>query len=158
MEEKPKRISEEDVRKNVEKKFKARDVFFRSAFTYLAVNILLWAIWFITRQSFPWPLFVTFFWGIGMLSQGVDYYNRYGKGARNRESAIEAEVVRQLDSARAQEALQGRRMNKHAVEKGADVYELENVQQRGLRLADDGELVDFEHWDDEDVAEKRESP
>ena len=37
---------------------------------------------------------------------------------------------------------------------GADVYELDNFERRGLRLSDDGELVDLETDDDEWLQEQ----
>lgn len=39
---------------------------------FLLVNAGLWALWFFTsRDSFPWPIFVTGFWGFGLLMHGV---------------------------------------------------------------------------------------
>ncbi len=33
---------------------------------FLLVNVGLWALWFFTsRDSFPWPIFITGFWGFG---------------------------------------------------------------------------------------------
>ena len=39
---------------------------------YLVVNAGLWALWFFTSpDSFPWPVFVTGFWGFGLVMHGV---------------------------------------------------------------------------------------
>lgn len=35
-------------------------------FSFLGVNILLYAIWAISGFGFPWPVFVTVFWGFGV--------------------------------------------------------------------------------------------
>jgi uncharacterized membrane protein YecN with MAPEG domain len=35
--------------------------------TYIAVNLLLYAIWAISGFGFPWPIFVTIFWGFGVI-------------------------------------------------------------------------------------------
>ncbi len=43
-------------------------------FTYLAVNAFLWALWYFTSFSpgrdndrFPWPIWATLGWGLGLL-------------------------------------------------------------------------------------------
>ena len=61
---------------------KARAKFTSHLLTYLFINALLWAIWFLTgRQSdpFPWPLWVSFFWGIGLVSRGLCTYGGLGR-------------------------------------------------------------------------------
>jgi hypothetical protein len=53
--------------------------FKRHALTYVIINVFLWAIWFLSsnhhevidfeefgRHSFPWPLWTTLGWGIGL--------------------------------------------------------------------------------------------
>ena len=136
-------VSEDDIRRSVEKKYKARTELVQHAITYLLINPFLWAIWLFTGTSFPWPIFVTASWGIGMLSHYVDYYNKHGKGAQKREEAIEAEVMRQLELARAQDALRRRHLFEDDDTEGGDVYALDDYEQRGMRLSDDGELLDF---------------
>ena len=46
--------------------------------TYLLVNALLWAIWFVTGAHtygfLPWPIWSTVFWGIGVAIQGLTCY------------------------------------------------------------------------------------
>ena len=150
-------MSEDDIRRKIEKRYEARGAMIQHAISYLLTNIVLWAIWLFTIASFPWPLFVTGFWGIGLLSHFVDYHNKHGKGAQKRQEEIEAEVVRQLELERAQEVMRNRRQYDAEQLDGDDVYELDNYKQRGLRLSDDGELVDLERWEDEEEAEKRDS-
>ena len=147
-------ISEEDIRRQVEKKFAERAGLIQHGISYAMTNIVLWAIWLFTSASFPWPLFVTLFWGIGMLSHYVDYTNKYGKGAQKREEEIEAEVMRKLQLARAQDALGRRSQDDDEPLEGADVYGLDNFKRRGLRLSDDGELLDLEPDDDEWLEEQ----
>jgi hypothetical protein len=44
---------------------------------FVAVNVLLWLIWaFSDDRGFPWPAFVTVFWGIGTAMQGWSVYGR----------------------------------------------------------------------------------
>ena len=132
---------ERDIRRKVEKKFEERGGLIQHFISYLAVNIMLWIIWLLTSQAFPWPMFVTLFWGIGMLSHYVAYYNEHGGGARKREAQIEAEVSRQLQLTRAQAELRDWRDDHDEALEDADVYELDNFEGRGLRLSDDGELA-----------------
>lgn len=45
--------------------------------TFLFVNAILWAVWALTGREanpIPWPLWVTFFWGIGMVARGLKAY------------------------------------------------------------------------------------
>jgi len=61
---------------------KARARFKASLFTYFWVNALLWTIWALTGRSsypIPWPLWPTFFWGIGLVAQGVGAYGLWGR-------------------------------------------------------------------------------
>lgn len=144
-----------EIRRRVEAKYDERNALLIHFVSYAAVNILVWVIWLFATGGFPWPLFVTFFWGIGMLSHYVDYYNKHGGGARKREAQIEAEVTRQLQLARAHDALRHRNHYEEDELDGADVYELDNFKQRGLRLSDDGELLDLGLDEDEQLRQRQ---
>ena len=135
------------IRRRVEKKFEERSGLLQHGIVYVAVNIMLWIIWLLTTGGFPWPLFVTVFWGIGMLSHLIDYYHNYGQGAQRREAQIDAEVERQLALERRDE-WRGRDYDDDVED--ADVYELDDYQARGLRLSDDGELIDLPEQDQPD--------
>ena len=82
---------------------------------------MVWAIWLFTTGGFPWPLFVTFFWGIGLVGHLLDYYNKHGGGAQKREERINEEVMRHLERLDA-----GRQdIYDDAEAEGADVYALD---------------------------------
>ena len=56
--------------------------------SYLLVNAGLWALWALTDRAgrgLPWPVFVSGFWGIGLLSEGLAAYNWQGGGLAERE-------------------------------------------------------------------------
>jgi len=71
---------------------KRRASFKRHLISYILVNLFLWAIWFFSGHiwnyfdndpgfqmhhygsHFPWPIFVMFFWGIGLV---FDFINSY---------------------------------------------------------------------------------
>ena len=143
------------IRRRVEKKFDERRDLLTHGIVYGAVNIMLWLIWLLTTGGFPWPLFVTVFWGIGMVSHYIDYYHKHGRGAQKREAQIEAEIERQLALERAQAEWQGKGGLDEDLE-GADVYALDDYEERGLRLSDDGELVDLPAEDEQHQERRRE--
>ncbi|MCB2409650.1 2TM domain-containing protein [Hymenobacter lucidus] len=76
---------------------KARAKFKAHLFTYLVVNALLWAIWFLTDGAgwnhhgnhrfnyIPWPVWSTVFWGFGVLMNGVRVYSGFGGQQSERE-------------------------------------------------------------------------
>ena len=55
--------------------------FKKSLLTYLVINAFLWAIWWFTYgwetgwKGFPWPLWVTMGWGVGI---AIQYFAAYG--------------------------------------------------------------------------------
>ncbi|NJO25898.1 MAG: 2TM domain-containing protein, partial [Bacteroidia bacterium] len=57
-----------------------RASFKRNIITYMWVNVLLWCIWWFSRgrhgsYGFPWPAWVTIFWGLGIV---LEYFKLYG--------------------------------------------------------------------------------
>lgn len=82
----------EDNQSNTEQKdtklwniARKRAAFKRHLLSYLIVNAMLWAMWLFSYSSgrdyamhfdnhIPWPVYVTFFWGIGL---AFDFFNSY---------------------------------------------------------------------------------
>ena len=81
-----------EIRRRVEAKYDERNALLIHLISYAGVNILVWMIWLFAAGGFPWPLFVTLFWGIGMAGHSLDYYNKHGGGAQKREERIQEEV------------------------------------------------------------------
>jgi len=79
---------------------KARARFKASLYTYFWVNALLWTIWALTGRAanpIPWPLWATFFWGIGLVAQGVGVYG-YGLLGKGQMAEREYErLIRQRE-------------------------------------------------------------
>ncbi len=148
---------EDEIRRQVEQKFEERSGLLQHGVAYAIVNLMLWSIWLTSGAGFPWPLFVSGGWGIGLLSHMISYYNEHGPGARKREAAIEAAVERELDLARTREDLGRRRLSEVDEDDDADaaVYDLDNYRARGVRLSDDGELIDWPEEPDAERAERR---
>ena len=57
-----------------------RAAFRRHVYSYVAVNIFLWGVWWFTSgkntgfNGWPWPVWVMFFWGISLL---FEYFHAY---------------------------------------------------------------------------------
>ncbi len=81
----------EDLREIAIKRLKKRGEFRSHLIVYLLVNAFLWAIWAVGDGSgFPWPLFVTGGWGVGLL---LDAWETYGRRPIT-EQDVEAEMRR----------------------------------------------------------------
>lgn len=67
-----------------------RAAFKSHLYAYLFVNCLLWSLWglglfFEQGTRYPWPIWTTFGWGIGLLSHGIGTYIYNGQSATERE-------------------------------------------------------------------------
>jgi hypothetical protein len=94
-------MSEYDkIRQRIEKRMKKREEVIQHGVAFVLVNAMMWGIYVfsggLAEGSFPWPIFVTFGWGIGMVTHYLEYYNKYGMGAERREDQIEREVEREM--------------------------------------------------------------
>ncbi|MEM9951289.1 MAG: protein kinase [Chloroflexota bacterium] len=83
---------DELARRRVIKKMKERQEFVGHLASYIGVNGMLVAIWFFTGAGFFWPFFPLFFWGIAIVTQGIEYYNKYGPGAAKFEAKVQEEL------------------------------------------------------------------
>ncbi len=69
---------DEELRKLAKEIAEEKIGFYIHLTAYVLVNLMLWTIWAVNSWgSFPWPLFVSAFWGIGLFSHGL---SAYGKG------------------------------------------------------------------------------
>ena len=148
--------SEDEIRRRTaEKKFKSRQELIQHLTTYLIVNLILWTLYWSTARAFPWPIFVTAFWGIRIATHIADYYYRFGKGAQSRETEVEAEMARQL---RMQNLRDEERQGE--MDREADIFDMEAFEKRKVRLNDEGELTDSfveEAAHQEDLTGRRDS-
>lgn len=136
-------VTEDELRKRARKKLSARREFTQHLLTYGLVNLFLWMIYLSTSPGFPWPLFVTGGWGIGIVSHMADYYFKHGQGAERRAADIEREVIRQRRLARDRgELLSDDGYDEDDDHADASVVDLSRVEAGHMRLSDDGELVD----------------
>ena len=82
--------SQQDLREIAVKRIKKKRDFRTHVFVYLLVNAFLWGIWAVTGTGFPWPVFVTGGWGIGL---AVDAWETYGDRPPT-EQDVQAEIER----------------------------------------------------------------
>jgi hypothetical protein len=86
--------SQEDLREIALKRLKKRREFRTHLFVYVLVNALLWGIWVVAGVTgdfgFPWPVFVTGGWGVGLL---FDARETYGQEPVT-EQDVQAEIER----------------------------------------------------------------
>ena len=141
---------EELIRREVKKRMAAWRSFRNHLISYLVINLLLWLIWandaglFTSggmdmgymwgSGDFPWPLWVTLSWGIGVVSQGIGYYSRYGGGHQRFERAVDREIERLR-----------RRRERYSRRKRKEDAPLEleaDKPKRSVRLTEDGELTE----------------
>lgn len=146
-----------EVRRQVEAKYEERNGLIGHLVAYLIVNLMVWATYLLGAGGFPWPLFVTGGWGIGFISHALSYYNEHGAGAEKREAAIAAEVERKYRLARMREELNQQDLYA-ADDEAAVVYGLEHYEPRHLRLSDDGELVELDDVEADDLESRSARP
>jgi 2TM domain len=83
----------EGLREQAVLRLKKRRDLHTHAFVYLTINVIVWCVWLIIGASshswFPWPLFMTLGWGVGLMFNAWDVYVR--------RPITEAEVQRELD-------------------------------------------------------------
>ena len=64
--------SEQELRAKARKRAENKIGFFVHLGIYIVINVGLWLLWWITTPDiFPWPFFVTLFWGIGIGAHAV---------------------------------------------------------------------------------------
>jgi len=52
--------------------------FRRHLAAFLVINTILWSIWLITKTTYPWPIWPTAGWGIGILFHYLFDYRKNG--------------------------------------------------------------------------------
>jgi hypothetical protein len=84
---------ETDVRHQAMAQLKRKQEFRAAIAAYVVVNAALWIIWALSDErgdanGIPWPLWVTAFWGLGMV---LSAWNVYGQKPIS-DAEVDAEV------------------------------------------------------------------
>ena len=90
--------SPEGLREQALRRLKKRRERPPPAGAYVTVNVLIWGVWAIigatSHSWFPWPLWITLGWGIGLAFNAWDVYFR--------RPITEAELGREMERLRSQ--------------------------------------------------------
>ena len=135
---------EDKLRRKIEKRINERNDFYQHLGIYVAVNLFLWSIWLFSGAGFPWPIFPTLGWGIGVVANYMDYYFNHGEGSRRKEDMIERELERE-------------RTRQGYKRKNDEFYDEHDRPHRAVRLNEDGELTESTvdaFYDEEDQARR----
>jgi hypothetical protein len=85
--------SEKGLRDQALQRVKKRRDFHTHVFSYVTVNTVLWGIWAIigatSHSWYPWPLWITLGWAIGLIFNAWDVYFRH--------PITEADIRREMD-------------------------------------------------------------
>jgi hypothetical protein len=88
--------SDVELRDLAFRRLKKRQDFRAHIVVYIVVNAFLWALWAVlsltSGWSFPWPIFPTLGWGIGVALNAWDVYGR--------KDITAADVGREMDKLR----------------------------------------------------------
>src|SRR5258708_19266119 len=114
------------LRKRIEIRHRDRNAFYYHLASYLGVQLLLWVIFFTadSHDPVPWPLFVAFAWGIGLVAHGLRVYQNSLPAINRREGRIQREME----------------LEKMRLGLANDAYE-KPKRDHAVRLSDDGELI-----------------
>ena len=128
-------IDYEAIQQRVERHTKRRADFIRHLTSFLVVNMTLWSIWLVTSSSHsgtPWPIWITIFWGIGVVRQGINTF-----------------LMPDMDDYRDREMRHeiARENARLGIDEDEELILEKPKRKRKVRLGDDGELLDVEQED-----------
>ena len=113
----------DEIRRRVETRLKKRQELMIHIASFVVANVAFWVMF---HESWVW--WITFGWGIGVVSHVIDYYTKYGGGAERKEAEIQREIAKERE-----------RLGYEKPKNDAHI-----------RLTDDGELEevpeDEDHW------------
>lgn len=66
----------DDLREQALERLKKQQDLRAHVLVFVLVNAFVWTIWALTGTGFPWPVFVTAGWGIGLVMNVWDAYLR----------------------------------------------------------------------------------
>lgn len=118
----------DEIRRRVEQRYKKKQELIVHIVSYVLTNIAFWIFF----NGASWVAWVTFGWGIGVVANIFEYYNKYGGGVERREAEIQREIEREKER--------------------LGLYEKPKNDMQ-VRLSDDGELEEI--VEDDYLSEKQ---
>ena len=90
--------SDKELREKARKRAEEKVGFYTHLGVYVAVNIFLIAIWYVSTGpgSFPWFVFPLFGWGIGIVGHGVSTF--YGESYIDEKAEEEYKKLKEQES------------------------------------------------------------
>ncbi|MGZ4691297.1 MAG: 2TM domain-containing protein [Acidimicrobiia bacterium] len=67
-------MDESEAREQAVKRIKRKRQFQQQLVVFIVINLFVWGIWAAVGGGFPWPVFLTFGWGIGIVMQAWSVY------------------------------------------------------------------------------------
>jgi hypothetical protein len=130
---------EKEIQQRIQKYIGQLGEFYLHLFIFIGVNLLLWGIWYFIRPStgfflwladipIPWPLIVTFAWGIGLIGHFLNVYFNSPRWFASQEELIRKSIERERQ--------------RHT--SFADRRPKAKHDDRYYSLSDDGELVELD--------------
>jgi hypothetical protein len=141
-------IDYERIRARVEQRVKRRAKFYKDVVSFLTVNFILWMVWgwpilrgetSLQAGGTPWPLFVTLFWGIALVSDAIKAFFDFDK-----DTAFDREMQREIS--RERRRIYGTDEDLSEKPKRSGDNGDKPKREQTVRLSDDGELI----YDDKD--------
>ena len=80
----------DDIRELALERLKKQQDFRAHLLVFTLVNAMVWGIWAVTGSGFPWPVFVTGAWGIGLVMNAWEAFWRRPIS----EAAVQREMER----------------------------------------------------------------
>jgi len=84
----PTEMSDEEIRNLAIRRVRRKRGFFSHLTVYLVVNAVLWCMWALSSSAgygwgmhgaaYPWPVFITVFWGMGLIFHGLSVFAFHG--------------------------------------------------------------------------------
>ncbi len=152
---------EAQVRKRVERRIQKRNAFYSHLVSYLAVNGVLWLIWLVSARDgvpdFPWPIFISFFWGIGLFTNAWAIYQDSGRATARREITIQREI--EMEKMRLGLTDDGNyEKPKRSLPADDESEYAKPKRDQAMRLSDDGELIPIDDQERSDNGAADQSP
>ena len=90
-------MSEENLYNRAEKRVDEKIGFYRHLYSFIVVNVILLVINILFSRGEWWFYWVTFFWGIGLVSHFIKTFIIFDKfDEKHRESMIEKEMEKMI--------------------------------------------------------------